>query len=671
MEKITAKTVELEGAEMKVDGLCGQNTAIINHSGEKLYASAFPNIKAGADNVIEIPAGTRDGLNGTHGTVYLLGSGRVELRGTDYAVNFRMPSSSTSGGGGGGGTSDVTKAYVDAQDSTNLGVAKAYTDAAIKEIKEDVSDNADNISALQADMTAAQSTISANAVAISAADSKADAAQTTAEAAQATAETNAAGIDALETSKADKSEIPTSLPANGGNADTVGGFTVGCDVPEDAVFTDTVVDISGKMDKSNPTGSGAVSINRKSGTEVGYRSVAMGSENEASAYYAVAIGDANVAANNFSIALGTANQTNGVAATAIGDMNEAGGPAAVALGSHCEASGAASTALGSTCTASADGATASGYLNAASGYCSTAIGQSNVASNANAVALGYGNEASGDCAVALGNSNLASGDFSFAEGNSTEATHIYSQAMGKETKTGRNFQLVIGGWNAVRESAMFVIGCGYPEQPITVFRVDETGDTYAIGAYQTGGADYAEYIKPWHDDNPNDEDRRGYFVTVKNGLLYKANPGDYIVGITSGNPSVVGNGDEDWLGRWQRDEFGELIYEDVEVDDFSYSVDDNGNKLAIKSGSHIEKRKVQVENYDPNQKYIERKKRPEWDYVGMIGVLPLRDDGTCAAGGFAKCGAGGIATAADEWECHKTFFVIERVNENVIKVEMR
>lgn len=32
---------------------------------------------------------------------------------------------------------------------------------------------------------------------------------------------------------------PTSLPANGGNADTVGGYTVGKDVPANAVFTDT------------------------------------------------------------------------------------------------------------------------------------------------------------------------------------------------------------------------------------------------------------------------------------------------------------------------------------------------------------------------------------------------------------------------------------------------
>ena len=37
-----------------------------------------------------------------------------------------------------------------------------------------------------------------------------------------------------------KPTIPSSLPANGGNAATVGGFTVGTNVPADAVFTDTV-----------------------------------------------------------------------------------------------------------------------------------------------------------------------------------------------------------------------------------------------------------------------------------------------------------------------------------------------------------------------------------------------------------------------------------------------
>ena len=57
--------------------------------------------------------------------------------------------------------------------------------------------------------------------------------------------------------KADKSEIPTTLPANGGNADTVNNHTVKSDVPENAVFTDTVYDdtklnakLDGKADKN-------------------------------------------------------------------------------------------------------------------------------------------------------------------------------------------------------------------------------------------------------------------------------------------------------------------------------------------------------------------------------------------------------------------------------------
>ena len=40
------------------------------------------------------------------------------------------------------------------------------------------------------------------------------------------------------------SDIPTTLPANGGNADTVNNHTVKRDVPENAVFTDTVLEIN-------------------------------------------------------------------------------------------------------------------------------------------------------------------------------------------------------------------------------------------------------------------------------------------------------------------------------------------------------------------------------------------------------------------------------------------
>ena len=47
-------------------------------------------------------------------------------------------------------------------------------------------------------------------------------------------------IGVILNSKADKTELPTTLPANGGNANTVNGHIVNADVPENAVFTDTI-----------------------------------------------------------------------------------------------------------------------------------------------------------------------------------------------------------------------------------------------------------------------------------------------------------------------------------------------------------------------------------------------------------------------------------------------
>lgn len=54
-------------------------------------------------------------------------------------------------------------------------------------------------------------------------------------------------LDEIDTEigdKASKTELPTELPANGGNADTVSGHTVKSDVPENAVFTDTIYEYS-------------------------------------------------------------------------------------------------------------------------------------------------------------------------------------------------------------------------------------------------------------------------------------------------------------------------------------------------------------------------------------------------------------------------------------------
>ncbi len=122
------KTIKLSGSEIKVTGLGGDNTEIFNNSSETIYASKLPEITAGGDDVIAIPAGAIDGLYGTRGTVYLLGSGNVELRGVDHKITKARGSS------GSGSVAGVSQGYVDENDKKTLAAAKAYTDSVNAEL---------------------------------------------------------------------------------------------------------------------------------------------------------------------------------------------------------------------------------------------------------------------------------------------------------------------------------------------------------------------------------------------------------------------------------------------------------------------------------------------------------------------------------------------------------
>ena len=75
------------------------------------------------------------------------------------------------------------------------------------------------------------------------------------------------------TDLSDKPTIPTSLPANGGNADTVGGFTVGTNVPPEAVFTDTIY----TLPEATTTVLGGVKVGTNIAVSNGVISVADGS----------------------------------------------------------------------------------------------------------------------------------------------------------------------------------------------------------------------------------------------------------------------------------------------------------------------------------------------------------------------------------------------------------
>lgn len=148
---MSEKTITLSGSEVEV-AFSGGNAWLRNDGASAVYAAKTAGVAAGADGVISIPAGGSAPVYGANGRVYLLGTGSVQLIGSDYSANpFK-----TSAQAGGSGVDDVARAAIEA----HAGNAEIHVTAAEK---------------------------------------------------------------AAWDGKAEKSDIPTSLPADGGNAETVGG----------------------------------------------------------------------------------------------------------------------------------------------------------------------------------------------------------------------------------------------------------------------------------------------------------------------------------------------------------------------------------------------------------------------------------------------------------------
>jgi hypothetical protein len=107
---MTAKTITLTGAETRAVYSGGSNAWLRNDGADVIYAAAVPGITAGSDGVVSIPAGQSAPVYGAYGTVYLLGTGSVQLIGSDYSTNpFK-----TSAQSGGSGADSVARAAITA-----------------------------------------------------------------------------------------------------------------------------------------------------------------------------------------------------------------------------------------------------------------------------------------------------------------------------------------------------------------------------------------------------------------------------------------------------------------------------------------------------------------------------------------------------------------------------
>ena len=187
-------------------------------------------------------------------------------------------------------------------------------------------------------------------------------------------------------------------------------------------------DLSDKMDKVNPTGSGPLSVNRKENTTVGDYSTALGLNNEASGYGSFAVGIGNAATGYGATAEGYESEASGIYSHSEGEYSQASGDYSHAEGDHTQASGDYSHAEG-------------GYTGA-SGLNSHAEGLDAVASGDQSHAEGEGTEAAGENQHVSGKYNVVDNADAYAEiiGNGTDENNRSNARMldwqGNETIAG-------------------------------------------------------------------------------------------------------------------------------------------------------------------------------------------------------------------------------------------
>ncbi len=254
------------------------------------------------------------------------------------------------------------------------------------------------------------------------------------------------------------------------------------------------------------------------------------------------------------------------------------------------------------------------------------------------LALSYSLHPEMICGMEGLNFSQAIGDSAHAEGSNTIANGIYFHAGGFFTIAQNNYQMAIGKFSVASNPALngtpgddaFIIGNGLTIAARTnAFRVLFNGNVFNAPGVYTTGADYAEMFE-WQDGNPDNEDRRGLFVTLCADRIRQVQAGDdYILGVISATPSVVGDVQgNSWKDMYRRDEWGAILYKAVPQD---------GGEVLMPMPNPA---------YEAERDYRPRSERPEWAAVGPARKLPVPDDGSCRPDGYCIPNAGGRATAS-------------------------
>ena len=257
-----------------------------------------------------------------------------------------------------------------------------------------------------------------------------------------------------------------------------------------------------------------------------------------------------------------------------------------------------------------------------------------------------------DTLTSYSNASMVGGIYSIAGGK-------YSFADGWHVVSANDGAVIFGKYGINTDSCSLALANGTAvKTPGLAFKVLSDGSVHADKEYTSPCADYAEYFE-WADGNPNNEDRVGYFVKLKDGKIVLCNDFDTPLGIVSATPAIIGDsGEMHWQGKYITDDFGRIQYHDVPV---PAETDEDGNTI---TEEHIETQPILNPDWNPEQEYIPRKDRPEWSAVGVLGKLIVYDDGILQSGDICRCGASGKAVKSIE----NGYTVLKRIADDKVLI---
>ncbi|MEK4503496.1 peptidase G2 autoproteolytic cleavage domain-containing protein [Bacillus sp. FSL R12-0069] len=387
----------------------------------------------------------------------------------------------------------------------------------------------------------------------------------------------------------------------------------------------------------------------------GANTIAKGIASHAEGNSNVACGDASHVEGSHTTTGSSEDILQGNSAHAEGYYTHAHGNASHAEGDSTNAYGDASHAEGSYTIAGdsqeklqGTSAHAEGYFTIAYGDASHAEGHFTFAKADFSHAEGFYTATRGNASHAEGAHTIAEGDFSHAEGINTIAIGKCSHTEGIGTYSAWEGAHIMGKYGDAEEPYSWFIGNGMSanNKEIGAKWLASTRNMYIDGTtYITGGTNYAEMFEV--KDETIDI---GFFVTLNGEYVQKVtNPNDYIVGITTATPSVLGNSAEmRWKDKYIVDEWG-IMQQEIEVSSESIKTRAKINPI-----------------WDKSKIYKSRISRKEWVSVGLIGQIRVRDDGTCVVGLNCSSNHDGIATKSQEG-----YRVLKRINSHQILILLK